>query len=232
VFKSYLKNDDINVNSVDGAVVLSGTAESGSHKSLAVDTVAALPGVKSVDDKIEVKGEQPSKLSDAWIEAQVKTSLLIHSNVSGFGTDVDVDGGVVTLRGKADSDAEKDLAGQYAKDIDGVKEVRNEMTVVPPKSETDHDDTVVVKTKADNEPSTTEKIGNAIDDASITALAKLELLTHRSTSAIRTTVSTKDGIVTVGGDAKNDAEKELVSKLVGDIHGVRRVDNRMTVQKQ
>ena len=36
---------------------------------------------------------------------------------------------VVTLRGEASSIAQKELTSEYAKDIDGVKEVKNEMTV-------------------------------------------------------------------------------------------------------
>ena len=57
VFKTYLKADDIKVQSEDGAVTLTGTVSEESHKSLAQETVADLPGVKSVDNKLEVKGD-------------------------------------------------------------------------------------------------------------------------------------------------------------------------------
>jgi hyperosmotically inducible protein len=50
-------------------------------------------------------------------------------------------------------------------------------------------------------------IGDKIDDASITAQVKSSLLSHHSTSAMHTGVSTTDGVVTVTGIAKNDAEK-------------------------
>jgi len=73
--------------------------------------------------------------------------------------------------------------------------------------------------------------GEMIDDASITAQVKLALLTHRSTSAIKTKVKTLDGAVTLTGMAKNAAEKSLVTKLVNDIHGVTRVKNKMTVEE-
>jgi hyperosmotically inducible periplasmic protein len=58
------------------------------------------------------------------------------------------------------------------------------------------------------------------------------LLSHRSTSALHTTVSTTDGVVTVGGVAKNDAEKSLVTKLATDINGVTSVINNMTIVVQ
>jgi osmotically-inducible protein OsmY len=72
-------------------------------------------------------------------------------------------------------------------------------------------------------------IGDKIDDASITAQVKSTLLSHRSTSALRTTVSTTDGVVTVGGIAKNDAEKTLVTMLATDVKGVTSVINNMTI---
>ena len=55
------------------------------------------------------------------------------------------------------------------------------------------------------------------------------MLSHHSTSALRTAVTTVDGIVTVSGIAKNDAEKSLVTKLVTDINGVTSVVNNMTI---
>ena len=54
VFKTYLKGDDIKIQSMDGVVTLTGTVSEESHKSLARETVADLPGVKSVDNRLEV----------------------------------------------------------------------------------------------------------------------------------------------------------------------------------
>ena len=61
----------------------------------------------------------------------------------------------------------------------------------------------------------------------MTAQVMMALLTHRSTSALKTSVATKDGIVTLGGEAQNLAQKDLVTKLVSDIYGVRGVTNNM-----
>jgi osmotically-inducible protein OsmY len=211
VFKTYLKNDSIKTESKDGAVTLTGTVAEASHKSLAQDTVASLPGVKSVDNRLKVKGESPAEHSDTWIGLKVKSALLFHRNVSASGTTVYVKNGIVTLQGEASSLAEKELTTEYAKDVDNVKSVKNEMTIA--------------KTPAI--PS--ETMGDKIDDASITAQVKSSLLSHHSTSALHTTVSTTDGVVTLSGIAKNDAEKSLVTKLVTDINGVTSVINNMTI---
>jgi len=74
-----------------------------------------------------------------------------------------------------------------------------------------------------------ETFGEKIDDASITAQVKSSLFSHRSTSSIKTKVQTTDGVVTLSGIAKNDAEKSLVTKLVNDINGVSKVINNMTI---
>ena len=99
------------------------------HKSLAEDTVASLPGVKSVDNQLVISGEQPAEHSDAWITMKVKTALLFHRNVSATGTTVYTKDGIVTLQGEASSMAQKELTTEYAKDVDNVKEVKNDMTV-------------------------------------------------------------------------------------------------------
>jgi osmotically-inducible protein OsmY len=72
--------------------------------------------------------------------------------------------------------------------------------------------------------------GDKIDDASITAQVKMTLLFHRSTSALDTKVETKHGVVTLSGKAGNTAEKDLASKIVNDVKGVKSVNNRMTVK--
>ena len=211
VFKTYLKDDSIKTKSRNGIVILTGTVAEDSHKSLAENTVAGLPGVKSVDNRLKVKGESPAEHSDTWISMKVKTALLFHRSVRATKTSVDVKDGIVTLTGEASSQAQKELTTEYAKDIDNVKEVNNEMTI------------------AQTPDKPIETTGEKIDDASITAQVKMSLMSHRSTSAVKTKVTTTDGVVTVSGTAKNAAEKSLVTKLVTDINGVISVINNMTI---
>src|SRR5437588_13105403 len=87
VFKTYLKDDSIVTESKNGAVTLTGTVAEGSHKSLAQDTVEGLPGVKSVDNQLKVKGEMPAAHSDGWLSTKVKSTLLFHRNVSATAHD-------------------------------------------------------------------------------------------------------------------------------------------------
>jgi hyperosmotically inducible periplasmic protein len=220
-FKTYLKGDDINVQSKGGAVTLTGTVNEGYSKKLAEVTVAGLPGVVSVDNKLVEKGEAPAKNTDAWLLTQVQTTLWFHRNVNATETQVFATDGIVTLHGKATSLAQKDLTTLYVKDIEGVKDVKNEMVVSP--------DAMQPGKKTAGEKM--DAISESIDDASITALVKMTLLYHRSTSALKTTVETKDGVVILGGKAANIAEKDLTTRLVNDVHGVEKVVNTMTVEE-
>jgi hyperosmotically inducible periplasmic protein len=212
VFKTYLKGDDIKIQSRDGAVILTGIVNENFHKALAQETVADLPGVRSVDNRLEVKGASPTPNSDAWLRDKVKVALLFHRNVSAGATVVDVKDGIVTLRGEAASQAQKELTTEYAKDVEGIRDVKNEMTV------------------SKSLGRTSRTMSERIDDASITAQVNMTLLNHRSTSVLNTTVKTKRGLVTVGGKAGNTAEKDLVTKLVTDINGVKGVKNRMSIE--
>lgn len=212
VWKTYLKDDAVKIKANDGIVTLTGTVSEESHKSLAGETAAGLPGVTRVDNQLEVKSGHDAN-SDVWIAAKVKATLLFHSKVSA-GTEVSVNNGVVTLSGTADSADQKVLTSEYAKGVDGVTEVKNNMTVSKTPS---------TATKE------TSKAINKIDDASITAQAKMALLFDRSTSSLKTTVKTTNGIVTLTGKAATTVERDKATKLVSDIHGVKRVRNQMTI---
>ena len=68
---------------------------------------------------------------DAWITTKVKIALLTTDGVSGTAVKVDTTNGRVTLHGKVNSEAEKKKAETTTTSIEGVKDVRNLLQVVP-----------------------------------------------------------------------------------------------------
>ena len=200
----------VSVKSDDGVVTLSGTVLDKDDKALAEDTVENLPGVIRVDNQIMVT-QQAAEHSDEWIALKIRGELLVKANVSATSTKVDVKDGVVTLTGTADNVAQKDLTGIYAKEIDNVKSVKNDIVIQAPAA-----------------GSTT--VSEVVDDASITSQVKYALLSHRATSAVTTKVVTEDSVVRISGVASSDAEKSLVTKLAQDTRGVKSVVNDMTVK--
>ncbi len=209
-YRTVLDNQ-VKVQAHDGAVTLTGTVLDDEQKTLAEDTARDVPGVVSVENQLEV-ANGPALHSDGWIALKLRTSLLVHANVSAAKTHVDVHDGVVTLTGTADSMAQKELTEAYVSDVDGVKSVKNDLQVA-----------------SAPEPATRPSLREMIDDTSITAQVKYSLLTHRSTSALKTEVETHDGNVVIKGTATSDAEKDLVTKLARTVRGVASVDNEMKV---
>jgi osmotically-inducible protein OsmY len=211
-FKTYLKEDAIKVDCSAGVVTLTGSVAQEDHKALAQETVSGLPGVTSVVNRLEVVGDQPSEHSDQWITMKVKTVLTFHKNVSAMATTVNTQNGVVTLSGNVGTEAKKELTGEYAKDVEGVTEVRNDLVVAPGKQPM-------------------ERMEGKVDDSSITAQVKTSLLFHKSTHALATKVTTRHGVVTLHGEAVNQAEKDRVTRIAKDIKGVKQVNNRMTLRE-
>ncbi|MDW7761400.1 MAG: BON domain-containing protein [Acidobacteriota bacterium] len=212
IFKTFLKSDDIQIHSKDGVVTLTGTVAGEPHSLLAAETVADLPGVVSVINQLEIRGGIPEKNSDAWIQTRVKNMLLLHRNLDSDNIVVDVKDGLVTLHGEVGSQAERGLTAEYVKDVEGVKDIENKLTVA---------------TSPKKKSRTVEEY---IDDASVKSQIKLMLLFHRGTNPLRTNIIVDRGVVTVSGVAKNAAERELVNKRIEDIRGVVRIDNRMTIE--
>ena len=202
--------DHVKVKAHDGVVTLTGNVQDRDDKALAEDTVSNLPGVTAVRNEINVKATY-AEHSDAWIAFKIRSSLLVKGNVSATTTKVAVQDGAVTLSGTADSLAQKELTEVYAKEIDWVKSVQND---------------IVVNEKV----AMGETVGEKIDDASITSQVKYALLSHKATSALKTKVTTNDGVIVITGEAGSDAEKTLVGKLAQDVRGVKSVSNNMTVK--
>jgi len=147
LFNGNLDSFDINTDVKDGNVVLTGKVENSVDKKLAEELVANIDGVVSVDNKLTIVAgddmdsdlsddaedavdEGTSELTDAKIATVIKTRLLMDTDISGFDIDVDVENGVVTLTGEVDSDAERDLAVEIAKNASDVKDVENNLRVV------------------------------------------------------------------------------------------------------
>jgi hyperosmotically inducible periplasmic protein len=176
-FKTYLSDDDndIKIESVNGVVSLAGIVSEEALKAFVQEAVAGLSGVKSVVNRLEVKRERLR-------------------SVSAGATEIDVKDGAVTRQGPAASQPQKDLTAEYAKDVDGFQQARDEMVVTSPSKKT-------------------RTVGDQIGDAFITAKVKITLLYQYLTSALNIPATTEKGVVTLGGKAGNAAQVNLATKL-------------------
>ncbi|HTL46382.1 MAG TPA: BON domain-containing protein [Vicinamibacterales bacterium] len=138
-----VKGRDINVDTTDGVVTLSGTVDSPTERDEADALARSTNGVKDVHDNLTVEVApasahlnpvqslpQPNRVStDDWITTRVRSRFFIDPRVKNMNVDVTTDNGIVTLRGQvADANA-KAAAESIASHIEGVKQVKNELTI-------------------------------------------------------------------------------------------------------
>ena len=141
--KESLSNDartesaKIDVETNNGVVTLSGTADTAKAKDAAEELARNVAEVKGIDNRISApsamddmsaKADSAASnageaVSDAMITTKVKASFAADDQVKATAINVDTDDGVVKLKGQVASDSARERAITIAKGIDGVKSV-------------------------------------------------------------------------------------------------------------
>jgi hyperosmotically inducible protein len=125
---------DINVDVNRGVVKLSGFVDNPQQKAQAADVARRVDGVKSVQNDIAVKqgsgGETAGEyIDDSVLTAKVKAALIESPDTKAHQINVETNQGVVQLSGFVDNAAAKTAATDVAKSVNGVKDVKNELSV-------------------------------------------------------------------------------------------------------
>jgi len=118
---------------------------------------------------------------DAWLTMKVKLALMTAKDVPAMSIDVDTVHDVVTLSGKVADEAEKTRAGEAARGVEGVKEVKNILQIVPESRMK-----VVEKADADIKDAVSKAIAadKTLDGISVKAVDKgVVLLAGKATTA-------------------------------------------------
>jgi hyperosmotically inducible protein len=124
--------NDVNVEVEKGVVQLSGFVDSDAQRDEAGRIAADIIGVKSVSNKLALKGEERSMgtaMEDQYIETKVNAALMGDQGTDAGDIDVDVRNGVVQLSGFVSSDVEKQRATEVAMGVKGVKSVDNVLDI-------------------------------------------------------------------------------------------------------
>lgn len=127
-----VKAHEIDVDTVDGVVTLSGNIDDNATRDEAIQLARNTDGVRGVTDNLSIKSETSlgTKVDDVTITAAVKAKLIDDELTKARNIDVDTVEGVVTLTGKVQSWNERSRAQQIAQETDGVKGVKNNLEVV------------------------------------------------------------------------------------------------------
>jgi len=121
---------EIDVDSTDGAVRLSGWVETQAERAAAQRVATQTEGVRSVKNEIKIGDPSLSEnVEDGVLLVKVKSKLAADPDVAALDIDVDVSRGVVTLSGDVASKAEADEAVRVARATEGVSGVVNKLQV-------------------------------------------------------------------------------------------------------
>lgn len=190
-------------------------------------TAAALVAAASLTGTYAMADSDKSfegSAKDAWITGKIETVYTLNGHLSPFSIDTDVDNGVVHLTGTVESDIDRDLAGELAKNVDGVVEVNNELTVDVDRAR-DHDGNLDANADGHRD------FGSWVDDATTTAAVKTKLLGNSNTKGLQIDVDTEDDVVILSGRVESTAESDLAEQIALNTGDVKEVRNNLVVDR-
>jgi hyperosmotically inducible protein len=153
----------------------------------------------------QAPGEQ---IDDAMLLTSVKSALASESISNAADVNVTVRRGEVNLSGFVDTAKDKSSAAELARNVEGVKSVKNDIAV-------------------HGESST---VGEVIDDSLLTAKVKTALIGSPDTKAHEIGVETKAGVVQLSGFVDNAAAVSAATAVAKSVTGVKDVKNELSVK--
>ncbi|TBU75145.1 BON domain-containing protein [Phytopseudomonas daroniae] len=161
------------------------------------------------------------QLSDARQQGAIDTAFALNRHLSPFEIEVAVEDGRATLKGVVENTAERELAAELAGNIDGVRDVNNDLEVDPG---------LEVPMVDEQARITTDKtLAQRFDDATLAATVKSKLLWNSNTEGLDIQVRAESGVVSLSGNAGTPVAKELAGELVTNTEGVREVHNHLSI---
>lgn len=147
--------------------------------------------------------------TDAWVTMKTKVSLMTTDGLSTSDLNVDTVKGIVTLHGKVATEAEKAMAETVARGIDGAKDVKNLLQVVPASQRA-----VVERT----------------DDVVKKGVENAFVANRRLKKSGITVASVNKGVVLLNGTTASWAAHLEAVEVARAVSGVRRVSTEVTVK--
>jgi hyperosmotically inducible protein len=150
-------------------------------------------------------GEQ---IDDSVLTGKVKAALIADPNTKARQIDVEVFRGTVQLNGYVDSADAKAAAQRVASSVEGVQQVKNNLSV----------------------QDSSRSAGEAVDDSMLTAKVKAALIADPTVKAHEVNVETRDGVVQLSGFVDTAEAKNMAADVARRTAGVKDVRNDLQVK--
>jgi osmotically-inducible protein OsmY len=191
------------------------------NRTSATTTLIAIAGLSSATAIAESGDSFEGAAKEAWLTGRIETMYLLNEHLNPFTIDTDVDGSIAHLTGTVESDIDRDLAGELARGIKGITEVRNDLVVDA--------EMAADATKSDPAEDKPRNFGSWVDDATTTAAVKSRLIRNANTKGLQIDVDTYDDVVTLSGRVQSDEEKSLAAEIARNSSDVEDVRNNLVV---
>jgi hyperosmotically inducible protein len=149
-------------------------------------------------------------IDDSVLTAKVKTALIDDQVTKARDINVETYRGVVQLGGFVDTNEQKSRAGEIARAVSGVQEVRNDLRVSSPQA----------------------TVGQVVDDSALTAAVKGKLITDQTMQSYKVNVETQKGVVQLTGFVDSADAKSRAADIARSVNGVRDVRNDLEVRQR
>jgi hyperosmotically inducible protein len=164
--------------------------------------------------------------TDTSITTAVKARLASDHTIQAARISVNTKGKVVTLEGGVQSQSEKEQVLQLARSVEGVREVKDALTVLPSQQQVGTTGWATEQRKTGDialEP------GRTLANARITATIRTKMMADRTVSPRTINIDTVNGVVVLRGTVKTDAEKKRAVDIAKGTEGVRSVTDQLEV---
>ena len=128
----------IGITTINNVVTLFGVVPTEAHVESMITIASNTKGVEDVVNQLSIRPKDDAydavrgtgrQISDEWLESRVSTAIMLNRHLKMRELDVEVDDGICMLSGTVDSEEKRVLAEEVARNIQGITEVRNTITV-------------------------------------------------------------------------------------------------------
>jgi osmotically-inducible protein OsmY len=160
----------------------------------------------------EMMDQAGDAASDMRMHMALETKLATSDELSALMINTDVRDGVAHLDGEVGSEAQRDLAGEIARTLEGIRSVQNNLQVTG------------------DAQTLGEQLAQGANDATVTMHVKSRLLASENTSGLQIDVDTSESVVTLSGEVDSDTARELAELIAANTPGVSSVRNELEVE--